>query len=131
MSQPELVRRWMRCCLRTLVHAQRNIDYVQSQDRSDSYVVLQSNLWDEAQEYGVQFNQYVIHASRRSYFHRNEHWSLTRPTHQILYGLGREVGVFFLQHVRRKSLTQILTVWMREMDGFSLGRNGKNADDCK
>ena len=88
MSQPELVRRWMRCCLRTLVHAQRNIDYVQSQDRFDSYVVLQSNLWDEAQEYGVQFNQYVIHASRRSYFHRNEHWSLTRPTHQILYRPG-------------------------------------------
>ena len=78
----------MRCCLRTLVHAQRNIDYVQSQDRFDSYVVLQSNLWDEAQEYGVQFNQYVIQASRRSYFHRNEHWSLTRPTHQILYRPG-------------------------------------------
>ena len=56
MNEPELVQRWLRHSLRGYVQTYSNRQWVRRMERDHSYVVLQENLWQEAQELGVVYS---------------------------------------------------------------------------
>ena len=85
---PTLVRMWLRQCLKTFVHTSRNRLWVKRMERDDSWLVLQDDLEPEARELGIAYTQYRIPGCRRTYFHRNEHFSLNRATHQMPWSEG-------------------------------------------
>ena len=85
---PTLVRMWLRQCLKTFVHTTGNRRWVKRMERDDSWLVLQDDLEPEARELGIAYTQYRIPGCRRTYFHRNEHFSLNRATHQMPWSEG-------------------------------------------
>ena len=119
MNEPELVMRWLRHCPRGYVHTFNN----RSMERHSSYLVLQVNLHAEAQELGVE------PGARRMYYmyyHRNEHFSLYRPTHQQGYRpgtRGRRVTMRPVMPVLITRLRQIVTVWTTELNGIDSVRS--------
>ena len=85
---PTLVRLWLRQCLKTFVHTSRNRRWVKCMERHSSWLVLQDDLEPEARELGIAYTQYRIPGCRRTYFHRNEHFSLNRATVQMPWSEG-------------------------------------------
>ena len=85
---PTLVRMWLRHCLKTFVRTSRNRRWVKRIERDDSWLVLQDDLEPEARELGIAYTQYRIPGCRRTYFHRNEHFSLNKATLQMPWSEG-------------------------------------------
>ena len=108
---PTLVRMWFSHCLKTFVHTSRNRLWVKRMERDDSWLVLQDDLEPEARELGIAYTQYRIPGCRRTYFHRNEHFSLNRATHQMPWSEGTRGPGVSASRLGNESLLQILRVW--------------------
>ena len=134
---PTLVRMWLRQCLKTFVHTTGNRRWVKRMERDDSWLVLQDDLEPEARELGITYTQYRIPGCRRTYFHRNEHWSLSRPTLQMPWSEGTRGRRVRLPSRERESLLQqrrAKTFFKKDMKlcgsetgtgGSTLGKTGR------